>query len=115
MKSKSNNSSNQEFLVIQINYNYNIKYILYERINELIIKIDNINQKYTIKGIFSEVIFNGNITNKIEGTSLIDIQFVLENQIVLAYYFDKVFDFDIPSIDPIKFNISINSTFGFQI
>ena len=66
----------QKFLVIDLNnYINNIRYILYAKISELNYKNDIANKRFIIKGLFSGILFDGQINNKINLSTFVELEF----------------------------------------
>ena len=78
---KANDTFNrQTFLVIDLNdYISNIRYILYADISKLSNKNDIINKRFIIKGLFSGILFDGQINNKINLSAFAELEFKTEN------------------------------------
>jgi len=74
---KTKNTFNkQKFLVIDLNnYINNIRYILYANISELNYKNDIENKRFIIKGLFSGILFDGQINNKINLSTFAELEF----------------------------------------
>ena len=74
---KTKNTFNkQKFLVIDLNnYINNIRYILYANISELNYKNDIANKRFIIKGLFSGILFDGQINNKINLSTFAELEF----------------------------------------
>ena len=81
-----NSFKSQKFFVIELNnYFINIRYFLYSNINELNIKNDNINKRFIAKGLFSGILFDGKINNKINFSAFVEFQFKTENETIKTY------------------------------
>jgi hypothetical protein len=107
----------QAFLVIDLNkYIDNIRYILYANISTLKNKNDIINKKFIIKGLFSGILFDGQINNKINLSAFAVLEF---KTFIFDTYANKTKN--ISHINPSRFslllsipdyglNLKINST-----
>ena len=111
--------NSQAFLVIDLNnYISNIRYILYANISKLNNINDIINKRFIIKGLFSGILFDGQINNKINLSAFAELKFKTESFLSESYSNKTQ---NISHINPSRFtllllisdyglNLKINST-----
>jgi len=107
---KAKNTFNkQKFLVIDLNNIIdNIRYVLYANISELNNKNDILNKKFIIKGLFSGILFDGQLKNNINLSAFAELEFKTET------YNNKTQN--ISYINPSGFTILLlNSDYGLNL
>ena len=102
----------QSFLVIDLrNYISNIRYVLYANISELNNKNDIINKTFRVKRLFSGVLFDSKIDNKINLSAFVELEFKIENFNNKTYLYRYGFAL-LLLIPDYGLNLKINSQIG---